>query len=78
MLRFAILRMGMKEGEANIALEYDEELIRIRLVQQVSDILGAKEKVMRRSHSRDEISKAVTQAFNNLITEFKNKSVKIL
>jgi len=70
--------MGMKEGEANIALEYDEELIKIRLVQQVAEILGAKEKVMRKNHSRAEVSEAVAKAFNQLIAEFKDKSVKIL
>jgi len=91
-LRFAILQQTMVrqkrliegkpefrdlEGEF-VVLEYNDSQVKSRLKARVREILVDKEGPIKRSHTRSDIDKAIDQAFDGLVAEFKEETVKLV
>jgi len=74
-LRFAILKTVGK-GAEEIALEYREDQLCERLKRRVRENLLKKAKLVHR-WSAEEIDEAIKTSFDELITEFKEETVKI-
>ena len=91
-LRFAILQQTMArqrrivEGKTverevvteQVVLEYDDTQVRERLKARVRELLVDKESWMKRAHTRADIDKAIDSAFQGLVTEFKEETVKLV
>lgn len=74
-LRFAILKTITK-GAETVALEYREDQLCDRLKRRVRENLLGKSKLIHRWTAED-IDKAVETSFKELVTEFKEETVKI-
>ena len=74
-LRFAILKSIGKGAEA-IALEYREDQLCERLKRRIRENLLGRAKLIH-YWSADEIDRAVEVSFGELVTEFKEETVKI-
>ena len=66
MLKFAIIRM-ISDGKFRVILEGEDEELRDEIISKVTHILGKNKKV----------SDAITAAFEEYKTEFKEKSIKL-
>lgn len=86
-LRFAILK-GIGDGEDKVVLEYNEQKLLSRLQARVRENLIETETVIKRyfikpetivkhSFEKPEIAKALDKAFNDLVLEFKEETVKL-
>jgi len=74
-LRFAILKtVGEKD---KVVLEYDGAQILTRLKARVRENLAARETKLKIKHTKDEVGKAIEMAYNGLVLEFKEKTVKL-
>ena len=73
-ITFAILK-DIK-GEDSLVLEYNEERIAERIPKLVLEKLPLPT-VLKKKYSRDEIKKAVDEAWDNIVGEFKEETVKI-
>ena len=74
-LRFAILKT-IGKGAESIALEYKEDQLCERLKRRIRENLLKEARVIHR-WSTEEINRAVETSFKELITEFKEETVKI-
>lgn len=74
-LRFAILKTVTK-GAETVALEYREDQLCERLKRRVRENLLKKSKLVH-YWPAGEIDEAIEASFNELVTEFKEETVKI-
>jgi len=74
-LRFAILKTITK-GAETVALEYREDQLCERLKRRMRENLLGKSKLIH-YWSAEEIDKAIETSFKELVTEFKEETVKI-
>ena len=73
-ITFAILKKI--DGDDTTVLQYDEDMIAGRLPRLVLEklpLLG----VMKRKYSREEVEAAVTDAWDMLVKEFKQETLKL-
>ena len=92
-LRFTILQQTSvkqkrldKEGKPEfrelssevVVLEYNDTQVKERLKARVREILVDKEGWSKRSHTRGDIDKAIDKAFDGLVTEFKEETVRLV
>ena len=77
-LRFAILKTINKEGNEEVILEYDEDLLKASLLAKTKEtlILSAKTKFLG-GYALDDILKAVSTSFDKQVLEFKSESIRI-
>lgn len=76
-LRFAILkeiRVGDDKKET-VVLEYNDEQILNRLKKRVAENLPAKR--FKQSWSKQELRASIDKAFQDLVTEFKEKTIRL-
>ena len=66
MLKFAIIKM-ISDGKFRVILEGEDEELKEEIISKVTHILGKNEKV----------SDAISTAFDEYKTEFKEKSIKL-
>jgi len=77
MIRFAILKEIKGTEEEKIVIEYDSEMIKNRLVNiTIENLPNLKFSISEKS-IRGKISKAVMVAWESLVKEFKNETVKL-
>jgi len=74
-LRFVIIKTVGK-GADSVALEYKEDQICERLKRRTRENLLARTKMIQR-WSAEEIDEAIDKSFKELVTEFKEETVKI-
>ena len=74
-LRFAILK-SVGKGAEQVVLEYREDQLCERLKRRIHENLSKKSRLIRRWSAKD-IDKAVEISFKELVTEFKEETVKI-
>lgn len=76
MLRFAILKT-VSTNQEEVVLEYQEDQLNSRLRRRVREFLLNKNKLFKR-FTLAEIDEAVDSSFDDLITEFKEETVKLV
>jgi len=80
-LRLAILKeikAWGKEGEReDLLLEYDEKQVRSRLLARGRENLVKTESWRKHRWTKGEINKAFEEAFDDLVREFKESTIKI-
>ena len=80
-LRLAILKeikAWGKEGEReDLLLEYDEKQVRTRLLARGRENLVKTESWLKHRWTKGEVDKAYGEAFDDLIREFKESTIKI-
>lgn len=76
MLRFAILKT-VSTNQEEIVLEYQESQLNSRLRRRVREFLLSKNKLFKR-FTPEEIDEAVDSSFNDLATEFKEETVRLV
>ena len=79
MLRFSILK-DVGKGQEKVVIEYDEKQILSRLQARIAEKLSEGSLLSKKpkfKHSRAAIHIAVGDAFNGLVTEFKEKTVTL-
>ena len=78
MLRFAILKqLGGTGKDSKVVLEYDEEQLLSRLQARVREGLAEKETFLKHMWTKAQVAKAVDGAFRDLVSEFKEETIKI-
>ena len=75
-LRFVILKQI--DNRSEVVLEYDQEQLLIRLQNRVKERLIASEKHLKHRWTKAEVEKAVGEAFNMLVNEFKSQTITIV
>ena len=76
-LRFTIIRTLTSQDRSEIAMEYDEKQILSRLQRRTRENLSETETHLKHRWSKEEVNEAVGKAFKELVTEFKDNSIKI-
>lgn len=76
MLRFAILKT-VSTNQEEVVLEYQENQLNNRLRRRVREFLLSKNKLFKR-FTPEEIDEAVDSSFNDLATEFKEETVRLV
>ena len=76
MLRFAILKM-VSTNQEEVVLEYQEGQLNNRLRRRVRESLLSKNKLFKK-FTFEEIDEVIDNSFNDLITEFKEETVKLV
>ena len=76
MLRFAILKQ-VSSKDTKVVLEYDAERLLSRLQARVREGLSEKETFLKHSWSKAQVAEVVKKAFDGLVAEFKEETVKI-
>ena len=66
------------KNEERLVLEYDEEQVLSRLQARVRENLSADETYFRHRWNKAFVQKSVDKAFRELITEFKEDTVKLV
>lgn len=77
MLRFAILQT-LETEKNSVVLEYQEEQVLTRLQARTKENLADKESKFKSRHTKDQVAEALAKAFNDLVTEFKEKTVTLV
>ena len=72
-MRLAILKEI--KGQEVIILEYKEDQILSRIKTRIRENLVETEKFTKHSWNKDEVAAAVDKAWNELIVEFKEKTI---
>jgi len=76
MLRFAILKQ-VNEQDSAVVLEYKEDQILTRLQARVRENLAEKESAIKHRFTKQEVAVALDKSFNDLVIEFKEKTITL-
>ena len=74
-MRLAILKEI--KGINVVVLEYKEDQVLNRLQSRIRENLSVSESFMKHSWNKDEIAAAAEKAWNELVEEFKEETVKL-
>ena len=76
MLRFAILKT-VSTNQEEVILEYQEGQLNSRLRRRVRESLLSKNKLIKR-FTPEEIDEAINSSFKDLVSEFKEETIKLV
>ena len=74
-LRLAFLKKI--KGEDELMLEYDEDQVLARLQARIRENLSAKENYFIHRWGKKDVASSVAKAFNELIQEFKEETIRL-
>lgn len=74
-MRLAVLKEI--KGSPNVVLEYKEEQVLARLQSRVRENLSASEGVFKTKWTKEEVAHAIDKAWNELVSEFKEETIKL-
>lgn len=75
-MRFAILR-EMVEGDHTILLEMEPELVKRKLLLNLSSALAAQTSFLKRGFTKDEVAIELGLVWDSMVSEFKAKTVTL-
>lgn len=76
-LRFAILQT-VRDNQAKVVLEYDQDILLLKLRAGVRNNLMPLQRWNKKKFTDEEVKEAVGQAFDELIKEFKDETVRLV
>lgn len=76
-LRFAILQT-VRDNTAKVVLEYDQDILLHKLRAGVRNNLMPLQKFYKKRFTDEEVKEAVGKAFDELISEFKQETVRLV
>jgi len=75
-MRLAILKQ-IKDNANVVVLEYKEEQVLNRLQSRIRENLSVTETYLKHKWTKDEVAAAVVKAWDELVQEFKEETIKL-